>query len=110
MVTYTLTFEQLKASMSKTATVALLTFGSEDKTGQGRSSLEIHLPDNYKYNVLFKTGKSVWLEQFKSIHESLQLFISKFNDESFNNALLTVDTETVNFLSKMYESEIERGF
>lgn len=110
MVTYTLTFEQFKASISKTATVALLNFGAEDKTGQGRSSVEVYLPDNYKRNVLYCTGRSPWLEQLKVAHESLSLFIQKYDDESFNNALLTIESEMVKFLSNMYESEIERGF
>lgn len=109
MVTYTLTFEQFKASLSKTATVALLNFGAVDKTGQCRNAMEIYLPVSYKHNVLYKSGKSVWLEQLKSIHESLQLFIAKYDDESFNSALLTIDAEAVNFLASLYESEIERG-
>jgi len=108
MVTYTLTFEQFKALLSKTATVALLNFSAEDETGQGRNAMEIYLPDNYKRNVLYWTGRSPWYEQLKSAHESLSLFVRQFDDESFNNALLTIDSETVNFLSSMYEHDIER--
>ena len=110
MVTYTLTFEQFKAVLSKTATVALLNFGKEDLTGQGRNAMEIHLPDNYKRKVLYYTGRSAWLDQLREAHESLSLFIAKYNDKNFDSALLTVDAETVNFLSYMYESEIEGGF